>query len=472
MNKRTLEEIETSEDIELLNNLKKQKKNSFLTTIDSSINLTSVESLKDRYNDNTVTLTSLLSKKRSTNIIQFNFLLDLDWFMSQVPEHSKDTAKILFVHGMRDVLIPDSTQIYPNTRFLKPHIPLPYGSHHTKAMILFYEDDTMQVIIHTANLIPGDWYYKTQAVWTSPFLSKKTEEYIQSGKECEFEKELCKYIKYYNIPVLNRLAERVSLYNFEDCKVCRSNLAILISSVPGIHRGNELNKWGHLQLKDVLSSKFKMKFDETDKTKQSYIISQISSIGALGKDDRWLEKEFGNSLRYTNSGMDLNVNLKLVYPTVDNVRNSIEGWSGGNSLPFSNSNWQKQSNYMGKILHIWKAENSGRTRAMPHIKQHGGTLQKQGKQLMIRNYELGVLLLPELFNEKENDNVKLINYYGKYKDKELDSETKMVNIPIPFDLPLTPYPPKSINTDPNTTSPWTWDIQRNDLDLFGNKYYL
>jgi len=27
-----------------------------------------------------------------------------------------------------------------------------------------------------------------------------------------------------------------------------------------------------------------------------------------------------------------------------------------------------------------------------------GTLQKQGKQLMIRNYELGVLVLPELFD--------------------------------------------------------------------------
>jgi len=363
VNKRTFQEIDSSEDIEILNSSKKQK-NSSLNIINSNINLTAVESLNDKYNNNAVTLSSLLSKKKSTNIIQFNFLLDLDWFMSQVPEHSKDTAKILFIHGMRDVLVPESTQIYPNTRFLKPHIPLPYGSHHTKAMLLFYEDDTMQVIIHTANLVPSDWYYKTQAVWSSPFLSKKTEEYIQSGKECEFEKELCKYIKYYNIPVLNRLAERVSLYNFEDCK------AILISSVPGIHRGNELNKWGHLQLKDILSLKFKMKFDESNKTKQSYIISQISSIGALGKDDRWLDKEFGNSLRYTDSGIDSNTNLKLIYPTVDNVRNSIEGWSGGNSLPFSNSNWQKQSNYMNKILHIWKAENSGRTRAMPHIKVH------------------------------------------------------------------------------------------------------
>ena len=81
-------------------------------------------------------------------------------------------------------------------------------------------------MIHTANLIPNDWQYKTQAVWTSPFLNKKTEEYIKSGKECEFEKKLCEYIRYYNIPVLNRLAERVSLFNFEECNV-RNNKSIM-----------------------------------------------------------------------------------------------------------------------------------------------------------------------------------------------------------------------------------------------------
>jgi len=94
----------------------------------------------------------------------------------------------------------------------------------------------------------------------------------------------------------------------------------------------------------------------------------MSSIGALGKDDRWLDKEFGQSLRHTNSGIDDGTNLKLIYPTVDNVRNSLEGWNGGDCLPFSNNNWQKQSSYMSKILNEWKAEDSGRTKAMPHIK--------------------------------------------------------------------------------------------------------
>ncbi|ORX60777.1 tyrosyl-DNA phosphodiesterase [Piromyces finnis] len=464
---------------------KKSKKE--LININSRINLTSVINLKESYNENTVTLSSLLSQKKSTNIIQFNFLLDLDWFMSQVPLHSRNDAKILFIHGMRDMTIPESSKLYPNTRFLTPYIPLPYGSHHTKAMILFYDDDTMQVIIHTANLISNDWEYKTQAVWTSPFLKKKTEDYIKSGKECEFEKKLCEYIKFYNIPVLNKLAERVSMFNFEDCN------AILIASVPGIHKGAEMDKWGHLLLKQVLSKKFKIDKSENKEKKESYIISQMSSIGSLGKDDRWLDKEFCQSLRYMISDVDNTTKLKLVYPTVDNVRNSSEGWDGGNCLPFSNSNWEKQSSYMGKILHKWKADNSGRSRSMPHIKTYTridddevswflltssnlskaawGTLQKQGKQLMIRNYELGVLILPEIFDKGESQQVKLVNYYGKDKNKASPG-VKNIEIPIPFDFPLSPYHDKNetINTDSNTSTPWTWDIPRNEMDLFGNKY--
>ena len=124
---------------------------------------------------------------------------------------------------------------------------------------------------------------------------------------------------------------------------------------------------------------------------------------------------------------------------------------------------------------------------------------------MIRNYELGVLVLPELFDvcipssikeflllkkkffflkiyininlyiylkqKNEGNKVKLVNYYEKSKNKN-STNVKQIEIPIPFDLPLSPYHDanNSIITDPNTTSPWTWDVPRNELDLFGNKY--
>ena len=42
-------------------------------------------------------------------------------------------------------------------------LPLPYGTHHTKMTIVHYTDG-IRVVIHTANLIPVDWTYKTQGV--------------------------------------------------------------------------------------------------------------------------------------------------------------------------------------------------------------------------------------------------------------------------------------------------------------------
>ena len=36
-------------------------------------------------------------------------------------------------------------------------MPEAFGTHHSKMMVLFRRDETVQVIIHTANMIPRDW---------------------------------------------------------------------------------------------------------------------------------------------------------------------------------------------------------------------------------------------------------------------------------------------------------------------------
>ena len=50
-------------------------------------------------------------------------------------------------------------------------MPFLYGTHHTKMMLLLYEDG-MRVVVHTANMRPDDWFEKTQAVWVSPLLPR------------------------------------------------------------------------------------------------------------------------------------------------------------------------------------------------------------------------------------------------------------------------------------------------------------
>ena len=64
------------------------------------------------------------------------------------------------------------------------------------------------------------------------------------------------------------------------------------------------------------------------------LICQFSSIGCLGKRDAWLEAEFQRSLSAARSPGPL-LHMGVIYPTVEDVRNSIEGYQAGGSLPFS-----------------------------------------------------------------------------------------------------------------------------------------
>ena len=50
---------------------------------------------------------------------------------------------------------------FPNIFSPQADLPIAYGTHHTKMMLLSY-DVGMRVVIHTSNLLAGDWHNKTQ----------------------------------------------------------------------------------------------------------------------------------------------------------------------------------------------------------------------------------------------------------------------------------------------------------------------
>ncbi|XP_035869003.1 tyrosyl-DNA phosphodiesterase 1 isoform X5 [Phyllostomus discolor] len=158
------------------------------------------------------------------------------------------------------------------------------------------------------------------------------------------------------------------------------------------------------------------------------VVGQFSSIGSLGADaSKWLCSEFKETLatlgRDTRAPGKGDAPLHLIYPSVENVRTSLEGYPAGGSLPYSIQTAEKQS-WLHSYFHKWSAETSGRSNAMPHIKTYmrpspdfsriawflvtsanlskaaWGALEKNGAQLMIRSYELGVLFLPSAFNSR------------------------------------------------------------------------
>lgn len=94
-----------------------------------------------------------------------------------------------------------------------------------------------------------------------------------------------------------------------------------------------------MRVRDILQHE---KFD--DKFNGSPVVSQFSSIGSL--DEKWLTMEFMGSLGQGESskGGQLHppckgpLGAKLVWPCVSEVRDSIEGWAAGYSIPGPSKN--------------------------------------------------------------------------------------------------------------------------------------
>lgn len=312
-------------------------------------------------------------------------------------------------------------------------------------MVLFYGDNTMRIVIHTANMISGDWYNKTQGLWTSPIL-RKIDSKTESIANSKFRKDFCKYLSAYRNTHTNNLIQRLEKYDFSSIK------DTFIGSVPGRHRSPEQSSWGHLRLRSILQKLPAQK-------KSNTVICQYSSCGSLGPNaENWLTGEFQASLSSSKNNTS-KTSLKLVFPTVENVRCSFEGYAAGDAIPFDNKNWTKQQ-YMRQFLCQWRSEKHGRSRAMPHIKTYcrtsadgrqmawflltsanlskaaWGALEKNNSQLMIRSYEAGVLIATE-------DHLPATTF-------------------APYDLPLRPYD--------SSDEPWTGNVMRMKPDVLGQRW--
>jgi hypothetical protein len=74
---------------------------------------------------------------------------------------------LLIVHGENN---PDlhPSRLPANVRAVMVKSKYPYGTHHSKLMVFHYEDDSIRVVVSTANLVSSDWENRTQGLWVSP----------------------------------------------------------------------------------------------------------------------------------------------------------------------------------------------------------------------------------------------------------------------------------------------------------------
>ncbi|KAK6932362.1 Tyrosyl-DNA phosphodiesterase I [Dillenia turbinata] len=427
-----------------------------------------------------------------------NYMVDINWLLPACPTLKK-VPNVLVIHGEGDGTLGHMKRNKPANWILhKPPLPISYGTHHSKAMLLVYPKG-VRVIIHTANLIYVDWNNKSQGLWMQDFPWKKDQS--NPGKGCGFETDLVDYLSalkwpefMVNLPSHGTFKINPSFFkNFD-----YSSAAVrLIASVPGYHIGQNLNKWGHMKLRNVLQEcTFDKEFQE------SSLVYQFSSLGSL--DDKWMaELASSMSSGFSEDKTPLGLgNPQIIWPTVEDVRCSLEGYAAGNAIPSPQKNVEKE--FLKKYWAKWKASHTGRCRAMPHIKTYTrfsgqnlawflltsanlskaawGALQKNNSQLMIRSYELGVLFLPSVVkrgcgfsctdwggpSERKSGSsedstaqkTKLVTLSWQGSEN-VDSSTEIIPLPVPYELPPKPY---------SEDVPWSWDRRYSKKDVYGQAW--
>ncbi|CAN9506864.1 unnamed protein product [Ophioblennius macclurei] len=433
--------------------------------------LNKVTGLDRRYNRGALHIRDILSPFFGTlkESVQFNYCFDIAWMVEQYPLEFRDRP-VLIVHGDKreaKARLLQQAQPFPHVRLCQAPLDIAFGTHHTKMMLLWYEEG-FRVVILTSNLIRADWYQKTQGMWMSPLFPRLPEGCSVNAGESPtfFKRDLMEYMSSYRAPDLQDWIQRVAEHDLSETRV------FLVASTPGRYVGPDMERWGHLRLRKLLSEHTDLIPDE-DKWP---VIGQFSSIGSMGLDkSKWLMREFQRTLSTLGkSSLGSHPPMHLLYPSVEDVRTSLEGYPAGGSLPYSIQTAQKQL-WLHQYFHRWKANGTGRSQAMPHIKTYmrvspdftqlawflvtsanlskaaWGALEKNNTQMMVRSFELGVLFVPSAFSMK---------HFPVDTDPFPVSLTS-AGFPVPFDLPPTCYSRED--------QPWIWNIPYSQApDTHGN----
>jgi tyrosyl-DNA phosphodiesterase 1 len=354
-------------------------------------------------------------------------------------------------------------------------MPEMFGTHHCKMLILFRHDDSAQVIVHTANMIAKDWTNMTNAAWISPLLPRLPSTAAAPsgtinppyGSGERFKKDIVSYLRNYDTrgTVCGPLADQLMKYDFSQIRAC------FIASVPSKRvlgkEGGEF--WGWPQLREALKC-------VPAQDGKAEVAVQVSSIATLGPTDSWLRNTLFHALSTAKNETKLSPpKFKVIFPTADEIRQSLDGYYSGGSIHTKTQSiqQQKQLQYMRPMFCHWANDSSkgmkipedavrrdgGRDRAAPHIKTYirygeesidwalltSANISKQAwgeapsaiSSIKIASWETGVLIWPDLFAER----AKLV---GAFQSDTPNLDTchdgdAIVGLRIPYSLPLQSY---------------------------------
>ncbi len=449
-----------------------------------------------------------------------NYMMDIPWLVDTCPDLFFSDMVVL-VHGQQGASEGMKRQLgmlgVESAEVVCPYVP-PYGTHHTKAFFLQYERG-IRIIIHTANLLYCDVNNKSQSAFLQDFPRKKPGQHHSAS---DFEKQLVGYVERLGLGrVLEDTMKKV--ISMHDYTYARGHIVSSVPSKPFEFEHQErAGQYGHARVASILKNEI---FDAS--YARAPILAQFSSIGNISdKFMREIRESFSSGqfaaaghASSSSSSSSSFAEMELVWPTVSEVRDSLEGFFGGGSLCGYPNRFQK-STVMDRI-HRWGGQVAGRQRALPHMKTYlrystadndvrmpwvllashnfskaawGEYVQSRKyntKLFRILSYEMGILLVPRLelayrnspqcgFScttsstttstatiARERKRIEAVEFvpWKKGITESMDGTTLRVPIPLPFELPPVPYPTTTTTTattrDPYRGSqsydstPWT-----------------
>lgn len=422
---------------------------------------------------------SITIKKSSwkiKNIFFSSYISDIEWVINEIGNFEsihENIESIMFVSHNLDNSINYQFGSHNKVKIEKilmhsPHLKVPYGVFHPKFILIVFEHliqpkrNFIRFVITSANLIRQDWEFKSQSIWVQDF-------FLGTKKQgCEFSDYLQEFLR--SILDGSKLQKfwlnKIQEFNFEDATIK------LVASIPGYFSDSKMFMWGHLRVRSLIKNvilKEKSKSDVFAK-EQERVVLQFSSIGRIS--EKWLYDELISPLLETHE-----TNIEIIFPTIEQVINSIEGIRGGESLPVKKEYISKP--WITKLLHRWGSgnmnENASAEKSIPHIKtflkykmfdnaaqiiwliqgSHNlsnaawGQLQKNGSQYCIRNYELGIFIHKDQFEFERYHGLENEEFpkflWKRIINNSFDStihnyqSNKCLNIPLPFKLPPKRY---------------------------------
>lgn len=337
-------------------------------------------------------------------------------------------------------------------------------------------------------MIPQDWANLSQAAWTSPLLpllpaAKLTDQTLAQGSKSasygsglRFKLDFLGYLKAYDSrrTICKSLIEELIKYDFSSIR------GALVGHVPGRHHVESDNPtlFGWPAIRAILNT---IPAHNGDKPE---VVAQVSSIATLGITDQWLQKTLFTALSASSNSPSKTPKLGIVFPTPDEIRKSLDGYSSGGSIhvKIQTSAQVKQLQYLKPLLYHWAGDNrpapppptssaalstvpitvreAGRKRAAPHIKTYirfadeaktridwalvtSANLSKQAwgegrnaaGDVRICSYELGVLVSPSMYAE---DAVMVPTFQGDMPKEAVNGKIT-IGCRMPYDLPLVRY---------------------------------